>query len=99
MAILLMWAVGPVVGQDSDANQSDELQQTDKQKDACGVGLDTFKGRKEAMARQKEGEKFAPKVGEESPDFKLADTDGKNEVVLKQVCKEKPVVLIFGSYT
>lgn len=39
------------------------------------------------------------KVGEEAPNFKLKTRDGKKEVELATFRGEKPVVLVFGSYT
>jgi len=40
-----------------------------------------------------------PQVGETAPDFTLRTLDGKSEVTLSEVSKERPTVLIFGSYT
>jgi len=40
-----------------------------------------------------------PKVGEAAPDFTLKTMDGKKEVTLSSLNPNKPVVLIFGSYT
>ena len=37
-------------------------------------------------------------VGDAAPDFKLKSKDGKQEVQLSKL-RDKPVVLIFGSYT
>lgn len=37
-------------------------------------------------------------VGDPAPDFKLKSKDGKQEVQLSKL-RDKPVVLIFGSYT
>jgi cytochrome oxidase Cu insertion factor (SCO1/SenC/PrrC family) len=39
------------------------------------------------------------KVGEKAPTFSLKSLDGKQETNLAEVIKEKPVVLIFGSYS
>jgi hypothetical protein len=46
----------------------------------------------------------APKVGSLAPDFALHRLDAKGKaskekVKLSEVCKAKPVVLVFGSYT
>ncbi len=41
----------------------------------------------------------APKVGDDAPNFKLKSLDGKRETELATFKGEKPVVLIFGSYT
>ena len=39
------------------------------------------------------------KVGDPAPDFKLRTVDGKREVRLSEFRGQRPVVLIFGSYT
>ena len=39
------------------------------------------------------------KVGQTAPNFKLSTTDGKQTVELAGFKGNKPVVLIFGSYT
>lgn len=41
----------------------------------------------------------APKEGEVAPDFTLKSIDRKSEVTLSSFRDEKPVVLIFGSFT
>ena len=38
------------------------------------------------------------RVGDSAPDFTLKSKDGKSEVQLSKL-RDKPVVLIFGSYT
>ena len=38
-------------------------------------------------------------VGDAAPDFALTTTDRSRTVRLSQECRERPVVLIFGSYT
>ena len=38
-------------------------------------------------------------AGDVAPDFTLSDPQGKNEVTLSSFRGEKPVVLIFGSFT
>ncbi len=40
-----------------------------------------------------------PKVGEEAPDFTLKTRDGSETVRLSQFEGDRPVVLIFGSWT
>jgi hypothetical protein len=42
---------------------------------------------------------LAPKVGEITPDFVLADSSDENSVRLSDYRGKKPVALIFGSYT
>ncbi len=43
--------------------------------------------------------RVAPKLGDEAPDFSLPTLDGKETVKLSQHRNEKPVVLVFGSFT
>ncbi|MEZ5990394.1 MAG: hypothetical protein R3F30_15015 [Planctomycetota bacterium] len=40
-----------------------------------------------------------PKVGEQAPDFVLKDRAGKQEVRASGLWKDKPLFLVFGSYT
>lgn len=44
-------------------------------------------------------EAHAPKVGETAPDFTLYDPNGVQPVTLSEIVGEKPVVLVFGSFT
>ena len=39
------------------------------------------------------------KVGDPAPDFKLKTKEGKREVALSSFKGQRPVVLVFGSYT
>ena len=48
---------------------------------------------------QRGPEEGALKVGDEAPTFKLKSLDGESETDLAEFKGEKPVVLIFGSYT
>lgn len=48
----------------------------------------------ESAARAK-----APAAGEQAPDFTLATLDGKKKITLSSFRGNKPVILIFGSYT
>ena len=43
--------------------------------------------------------RVAPKVGDEAPDFSLPTLDGKQTVKLSQHQGDRPVVLVFGSFT
>jgi hypothetical protein len=43
--------------------------------------------------------RVAPKVGEDAPDFSLPTLVGQETVKLSQHKNEKPVVLVFGSFT
>jgi hypothetical protein len=40
-----------------------------------------------------------PRVGDKAPDFKLKTKDGQREVQLSSFKVQKPVVLVFGSFT
>ncbi len=55
--------------------------------------------RQEATAWQKKYDAQAPRVGEPAPDFELLDSNGENPVRLSGFKGEKPVALIFGSFT
>jgi hypothetical protein len=46
-----------------------------------------------------ERETLAPEVGTEAPDFKLPRLDSGAQVQLSSLRGQKPVALIFGSYT
>lgn len=61
--------------------------------------LNTMKYRKLATAWQDEYEPLAPKPGDIAPDFELSDVNGENTIRLTDFIDEKPVALIFGSYT
>ncbi len=41
----------------------------------------------------------APKVGELAPDFELSDARGENSLRLSSLRGDKPVALVFGSFT
>jgi len=55
--------------------------------------------RRERARQRMNRQDDAPKVGDEAPLFKLKSLDGESETELKAFRGEKPVVLIFGSYT
>ena len=55
--------------------------------------------RKEATAWQKKYDDLSPKVGDSAPDFQLIDTSGKQVIQLSTFRGQKPVALIFGSFT
>lgn len=54
---------------------------------------------KKERAWQKRYDVLAPKVGDLAPDFELRDVKGENPLRLSDFRGEKPVALIFGSYT
>ena len=55
--------------------------------------------RKKAMKQQKRLNAQAPKAGDLAPDFTLSDISGTESVTLSDFRGQKPVALIFGSYT
>jgi len=55
--------------------------------------------RKQAQAWQERFDALAPKAGDLAPDFELYDLDGANPVRLSDFQGQKPVALIFGSFT
>jgi peroxiredoxin len=61
--------------------------------------FDTIAQRMEYRAWQKRYDPFAPKEGDEAPDFELRDTSGEHPVRLSDFRRKKPVALVFGSFT
>ncbi len=59
----------------------------------------TIQHRKAATAWQKRYDAHAPKVGDMAPDFELHDVNGQNPVRLSDFRGQKPVALVFGSFT
>ena len=59
----------------------------------------TITGRKEGAAWQKRYDARAPKAGDIAPDFELLDVNGENLIRLSDLRDEKPVALVFGSFT
>jgi hypothetical protein len=55
--------------------------------------------RREAKAWQEQYDVHAPKAGDVAPDFELRDVDGQNPVRLSDFRGQKPVALLFGSFT
>jgi hypothetical protein len=55
--------------------------------------------RKKARGKQRQRQDTAPKVGDLAPDFSLKSLDGESTTELSAFRNNKPVVLIFGSYT
>ena len=58
-----------------------------------------MQSRREMRAWQKKYDARAPKVGDIAPDFELRDINGENPVRLSGFRGQKPVALIFGSFT
>ena len=59
----------------------------------------TLHYRKEFEAWQTRYDTKAPKAGDLAPDFTLSDAAGVNSVQLSSFQGEKPVALVFGSFT
>lgn len=59
----------------------------------------SIRSRSRLMTAQKKIDADAPKAGDMAPDFTLHDIEGKNAVTLSDFQGEKPVALIFGSFT
>ena len=59
----------------------------------------TIHNRSEAMAWQRVHDARAPRVGDEAPDFELSDAAGTRTVRLSSFRGDRPVALVFGSYT
>jgi hypothetical protein len=57
------------------------------------------KYRRETQAWQKQYDALAPKAGDVAPEFELRDVDGENPVRLTDFRGQRPVALIFGSFT
>ena len=55
--------------------------------------------RKQSAAWQTKYDARAPKIGDLAPDFELSDASGENSVHLSDSHGEKPVALVFGSFT
>ncbi len=54
---------------------------------------------KKEKAWQKKYAARAPKVGDQAPDFELTDVSGEKRVRLSDFRDQKPVALVFGSFT
>jgi len=60
---------------------------------------DTIRNFKEAKRWQKRHNAHAPKIGDLAPDFELRDVGGNHPVCLSEFHGQKPVALVFGSFT
>ena len=59
----------------------------------------TFQNQVEANAWQERYDPMAPNVGDPAPDFTLCDVKGENPARLSDFAGQRPVALIFGSFT
>jgi peroxiredoxin len=57
------------------------------------------KGISEVRAWQKEFAGKAPKAGTRAPDFELSDVNGENPIRLSHFFGQRPIVLVFGSFS
>ncbi len=57
------------------------------------------KGISEGRAWQKEFDGKAPKAGARAPDFGLSDVNGENPIRVSQFFGQRPIVLVFGSFS
>ncbi len=55
--------------------------------------------RRKARVWHERFDALAPKPGDVAPDFELRDASGENPVRLFDLQGQKPVALIFGSFT
>ena len=55
--------------------------------------------RKEHAAWQEKYDAHAPRAGDPAPDFELSDVTGEQRVRLSDFQGQKPVALVFGSFT
>jgi hypothetical protein len=63
------------------------------------IMLEFIKNRRISKARQLELDAKAPKAGDTAPDFELKDVHGETSARLSDFQGQKPVALIFGSFT
>jgi hypothetical protein len=61
--------------------------------------LNALRIRREFKARQQQLDALAPKAGDLAPDFELRDFNSENPVRLSDFRGQKPVALIYGSFT
>jgi hypothetical protein len=59
----------------------------------------TIQNRGEAKAWHDTYDPLAPKAGDAAPDFELRDLQGENPVRLSSFFGQRPVALVFGSFT
>lgn len=61
--------------------------------------MGTIKNRQEGTTWQRKFDAGAPRTGDKAPDFELRDIQGENPIRLGSFRGDKPVALIFGSFT
>jgi hypothetical protein len=59
----------------------------------------TIQTRAEGRRWQAQFDRYAPGVGDIAPDFELRDSNGQHPLRLADFQGNKPVALIFGSFT
>ncbi len=57
------------------------------------------RGFREGLDWHREHGARAPQAGDPAPDFELSDSKGENGVRLSQFRGQRPVALVFGSWT
>ena len=74
-----------------------------EQADPARLAVDLMQNMQEwrdhEVAWQIDNDARAPKVGDVAPDFELQDADGNTTVKLSAFRGQRPVALVFGSYT
>ena len=60
---------------------------------------ETIHSQQDAKDWRQKHDPLAPKAGDPAPDFTLHDAKGADPVTLSSFRGERPVVLIFGSFT
>lgn len=59
----------------------------------------TLQFRNRELAWQRKYDPLAPRAGDLAPDFELFDVSGQQRVRLSEFRGQKPVALVFGSFT
>ena len=57
------------------------------------------KGVSEGRAWQREFDGKAPKAGARAPDFELSEVNGESPIRLSHFFGQRPIVLVFGSFS
>ncbi len=58
-----------------------------------------IRGFRESLDWHRQHDSRAPSAGDRAPDFELSDAKGENPVRLSQFRGQRPVALVFGSWT